>query len=83
LRGLVILRAFLSGLAPASSSTGDNDRGFSFILGKTKHNYNTDLCTERSLNGGSGAVGAGTMKASTFNHFIALSMGSGSDPERS
>ena len=37
-RGLVILRAFLSGLPLATSSTGDNDRGLSFILGNTKHN---------------------------------------------
>jgi len=37
-RGLVILRAFLSVLVHATSSTGDNDRGLSFILGKAKHN---------------------------------------------
>ena len=37
-RGLVILRAFLSGLAHATSSTGENDRGLSFIPRETKHN---------------------------------------------
>jgi hypothetical protein len=37
-RGLAVLRAFLSRLAHGTSSTGHHDEALSFFLGKTKHN---------------------------------------------
>jgi len=81
-RGLAILRAFLSRLAHERLQREKITKYYNLFWGNEAQ-YRTDLCTERSLNVASGAVGVGTIRASTFSHFVAVSKESGSDRERS
>jgi len=81
-RGLAILRAFLSRLAHERLQREINDKRIIIYSGENKAQHPTDLCKEGSLNDGYGAVGGGTITASTFSQFVALSKGSGSYLER-